>query len=634
MRDSNSGSYIVRFGIGLKQGQNAWMPGVFRHGAKGWHMFREDDYVEEDYISDVRIKMQQDEENAGTEGGTSAGQTPVLVPAQNENYKSFLVRYNEQIFDPVDLEFDGTFLVINEIYGVFYVPSSLVPEVELTSYSYNAIPKCYSFMDVESLQASGVTRLHNHPYLQLRGRGTMVAVIDSGIDYQSPAFRNGDSSKILEIWDQTIPEGPSEYVPFGRVFTKEEIDRALASENPLEIVPSRDTNGHGTMLAGTAAGRAIDEENFSGAAPEASLVVIKLKPAKEYLREFYLYPPDSEIFQEDDIMLAIAYARQCAQRYRMPLSICLGLGTNKGSHNGYSPLCQSVDQMAGSFRNSISIAGGNEGAARHHYQGRLERSMPVDTVELRVGEKTTQFSMEFWGNSPEIFNISIMSPTGESLPISSALQGNTQELTFVFVETKVLVNFISIERYSGNTLVFFRFLHPAAGIWKFQVQGRNVNGSDFHMWLPVTGTLPDDTFFLQSSPYHTVTSPGDAADGMTMTAYQYRDGSLFPLASRGFSPNGEIKPNFAAPGVEIKVPLPGGRFDSASGTSLAAAQTAGISALLFEWAVIRENEPFFTGNNVRNYLQRGARRDENLQYPNPEWGYGKIDLYHTFELLT
>lgn len=577
-------------------------------------MFRKEDYVKDDSLS-----IQQENPT---------------VPAQDENYKSFLVRYNKQFFGPIDLEFDGTFLVINEIYGVIYVPSSVVPTVELTSYSYNSIPKCYSFMDVESLQASGVTRLHNHPYLKLRGRGTMVAVIDSGIDYRNPVFRNGNSSKILEIWDQTIPEGPGEYVPFGRVYSKEEIDRALGSENPLEIVPSEDTNGHGTMLAGAAAGRAIDEENFSGAAPEASLVVIKLKPAKKYLREFYLYPEDAEIFQEDDIMLAIAYARQCAQRYEMPLSICLGLGTNKGSHNGYSPLCQSVDQMAGFFRNSISIAGGNEGAARHHYQGSLDRLMSSDMVELRVGERTKQFSMEFWGNSPEIFNISIMSPTGESLPISTALQGNTQELSFVFVETRVLVNYISIERYSGNTLVFFRFLNPASGIWKFQIQGRNANGSVFHMWLPVTGTIPDDTFFLQSSPYHTITSPGDAEDGMTMTAYQYRDGSLFPLASRGFTPDGTVKPDFAAPGVEVKVALPGGRFGSASGTSLSAAQTAGVSALLFEWAVIRENEPFFTGNNVKNYLQRGARRDENIQYPNPDWGYGKIDLYHTFELLT
>ncbi len=579
----------------------------------------------EDYEMEEWVKIQQEETKA---------RTSKVVPAQDQEYMSFLVKYNEQVFGPVEEEFDGTFLIINDIFAVIYAPKSMVGEIVLNSFSYNSIPKCYTYMDAESLQASGVLRLHNHPYLALRGSGTMVAVIDSGIDYQSPAFRNGNSSKILEIWDQTIPEGPGEKVPFGRVFTKEEIERALASENPLEVVPSADENGHGTMMAGTAAGRVIQEEGFSGAAPEASLVVIKLKPAKEYLREFYLYPEGADLFQEDDIMLAIAYARRCAQRYGMPVSICIGLGTNKGSHDGYSPLCQTIDYMAGFSRNAISIAAGNEGAARHHYQGVLERDMPEDTVELRVGERTTQFSMEFWGSAPELFSITIQSPTGESLPVSTALRGNTQDLSFVFVDTRILVNYVPIERYSGNTLVYFRFLHPAPGIWKLRVQGRDVNGSGFHIWLPVMGLIPEDTFFLQPSPYHTITSPGDAQDGMTMTAYDYRDGGLFPLASRGFTPAGIVKPNFAAPGVEIKVPLHGGGFGTASGTSLAAAQNAGVSALLFEWAVIRGNEPFFTGYSVKNYLQRGARRDDGMIYPNQDWGFGKIDLYHTFELLT
>lgn len=579
----------------------------------------------EDYEMEEWVKIQQEETKA---------RTSKVVPAQDQEYMSFLVKYNEQVFGPVEEEFDGTFLIINDIFAVIYAPKSMVGEIVLNSFSYNSIPKCYTYMDAESLQDSGVLRLHNHPYLALRGSGTMVAVIDSGIDYQSPAFRNGNSSKILEIWDQTIPEGPGEKVPFGRVFTKEEIERALASENPLEVVPSADENGHGTMMAGTAAGRVIQEEGFSGAAPEASLVVIKLKPAKEYLREFYLYPEGADLFQEDDIMLAIAYARRCAQRYGMPVSICIGLGTNKGSHDGYSPLCQTIDYMAGFSRNAISIAAGNEGAARHHYQGVLERDMPEDTVELRVGERTTQFSMEFWGSAPELFSITIQSPTGESLPVSTALRGNTQDLSFVFVDTRILVNYVPIERYSGNTLVYFRFLHPAPGIWKLRVQGRDVNGSGFHIWLPVMGLIPEDTFFLQPSPYHTITSPGDAQDGMTMTAYDYRDGGLFPLASRGFTPAGIVKPNFAAPGVEIKVPLHGGGFGTASGTSLAAAQNAGVSALLFEWAVIRGNEPFFTGYSVKNYLQRGARRDDGMIYPNQDWGFGKIDLYHTFELLT
>lgn len=556
------------------------------------------------------------------------------VPAQNENFKNFIVRYNQNVHGPVDYVSGGTFQIIDDLFAVLYVPSETQPDMEITSFSYNSIPKCYTHMDLESLNTSGVTKLHNHPYLKLRGQGTAVAIIDSGVDYENPVFKTSNGSKIQCIWDQTVPGKQSEEVPFGKLYTKNEIDEALESENPLSLVPSTDTNGHGTMLAATAAGNTVPEENFSGAAPEASLIVIKLKPAKQYLREFYLYPADAEVYQEDDMMLAIAFAMRFAEKLQMPLSICLGLGTSQGSHQGFSPLSQFIDSVAGFSQNAVSVAAGNEGAARHHYQGTLETRYPMETVELRIGEKEEGFTMEFWGESPESYELSVQSPTGEVLKISSDLRSGTQELSFVFVETKVLVNYIPIERQSGNTLVYFRFFHPAAGIWKIHIQGNGSNHSRFFLWLPVQGLISEDTFFLQSDPFYTITSPGDASGGMTATAYQSKDNSLYLQASRGFTPSEGVKPNFAVPGVEIRVPLLSGGYGTASGTSLSAAQTAGIAALLFEWAIIRQNEPFFTGNSVKNYLQRGAIREEEVSYPNPEWGYGRVDLYHTFELIT
>ena len=158
----------------------------------------------------------------------------------------------------------------------------------------------------------------------------------------------------------------------------------------------------------------------------------------------------------------------------------------------------------------------------------------------------------------------------------------------------------------------------------------------FHLWLPVRGMISDETYFLESSPEFTITSPGDAKDGMTVTAYQHQDNSLYIQAGRGYNTENVVKPDFAAPGVGILTASIGaGRlFAEATGTSLAAAQSAGIAALLFEWALIRGNEPYFTGNSVKNYLSRGAVRDGEMQYPNPAWGYGRVDLYHTFELLT
>lgn len=456
----------------------------------------------------------------------------------------------------------------------------------------------------------------------------------SGIDYRNPLFRDENGSRIAWLWDQSLVGDAAEPVPYGRVFTKEDIDRALASGEPLDVVPSTDTNGHGTALAGVAAGGMAPRENFSGAAPDATLIVVKLKQAKMYLRDFYQFPPNVEVVQENDVMMAISYAMKAAQQLKMPLSICLGIGSSQGAHQGDSPLSQYVDYSAGFSQISISVAAGNEGSAQHHFVGSLSSPNNLSIAELRIGENEPGFNLEFWGQPPGFFNISIQAPTGETLNVSNSLGAGTQELSFVFVETKVMVNYVSIERQTGNTLVYFRFLHPAAGIWKILVSSRDNQTADFHMWLPVEGLISEDTYFLESSPYNTITSPGNSIDSITVTAYQYRDNSLYLRAGRGFAPNGIITPQFAAPGVDIKVPLLNGEFGSASGTSLAAAQTAGVAALLFEWAVIRGNEPYFSGNSVKFYLQRGARREENMQYPNPEWGYGRLDLYHTFELLT
>lgn len=581
------------------------------------------------------LRKEDFESNMKTEDKIPGAQSE--NPAQSQRFGDFIVKYMQNVKDTMEL-FPGTsFQAINEIFGVLYVPLESMGELEVTGTSYNSIPKCYTYMDMEAAGASGITRLHDHPYLKLRGKGTAVAVIDSGIDYQNAVFRNAGGSRIAYLWDQSLENGTDiagTEVPYGRLFRKNDIDLALALEDPFSVVPSRDTNGHGTALSGIAAGNMVPGENFTGAAPEATLIIIKVKPAKQYLRNFYLYPPDAEVFQENDVMMAIAYAISWAKKLEMPLSICLGIGSSQGAHLGTNALSQYVDYVANFSQVSVSVAAGNEGNTRNHSTGIFSQGREQIVTELRVAEREQGFTMEFWGEPPEIYGLSIQSPTGEILEVSNSIGSRTQELSFVFVETKVYVNYILIERQTGYSLVYIRFFHPASGIWKIFTQARNRQNVQFHMWLPVEGLISQDTYFLEPSPYTTVTAPGDARNSITATAYQHRDGSIYIAAGRGYTPDGMITPHLAAPGVNVKVPLVRGGFGTRSGTSISAAQMSGIAALLFEWAIIRDNQPFFTGSSVKYYLQRGARREENMQYPNPEWGYGKVDLYHTFELLT
>ena len=555
-----------------------------------------------------------------------------VSPAQNEMYADFIVKYMGNFQEDLGDVPGFSFQKINGIYGVVYAPLTEIGTLNINTYSYSFIPKCYTHMDLGSLSASGITRLQEHPYLQLKGSGTAVAVVDSGIDYRNPVFQNEMGSRILCIWDQTL-QGDGKEVPYGRVFWKKDIDQALASGNHLEIVPSVDTDGHGTRMAAIAAGNYFPEENFSGAAPEAMLIIVKVKPAKKYLREFYLFPAEAELFQENDIMMGMDFAVRIANDRRMPLSLCLGIGSSQGAHIGKNPLSLYVDYISQYSLISVSIAAGNEGAARHHYAGRLTERENQASAELRVGNKEPGFTMEFWGEPPEIYNLSLQSPTGEILDISASLGEVTQELSFVFVETRVKVNYVSIERQTGYTLVYFQFIQPAPGIWRIFVRGRDGQNVGFHIWLPVQGLISEETYFLEPSPYNTVTAPGDSLESITVTAYQYRDNSLYVQASRGFMPDGHVVPQVAAPGVQIRVPQLNGLYGNASGTSLSAAQTAGAAALLFEWAVIRGNQPYFTGSSVKNYITRGAEREERMQYPNRDWGFGRMDLYHTFELL-
>ena len=201
----------------------------------------------------------------------------------------------------------------------------------------------------------------------------------------------------------------------------------------------------------------VQGENFTGAAPEATLIIIKVKPAKQYLRNFYLYPPEAEVFQEDDVMMAIAFAIRLAKELGVPLSICVGIGSSQGAHLGTNALSQYVDYVANFSQVSVSVAAGNEGNTRNHSTGIFSQEREKIVTELRVAEREQGFTMEFWGEPPEIYELSIQSPTGEILEVSSSIGSRTQELSFVFVETKVYVNYILIERQTGYSLVYIRF---------------------------------------------------------------------------------------------------------------------------------------------------------------------------------
>ena len=534
---------------------------------------------------------------------------------------------------------------VNSTLAVVYVPLSTVTPSTYTSYTYSAVPKLYSLLDVTSMDAAGITPAGELPVLNNQGAGVIVGFVDTGINYTDSLFRNVDgSTRIIGIWDQTNNSDNSNNIenetakPFsafsalyGTQYTAEEINLALNSDNPASIVPTRDENGHGTFLASIAAGNRDERAGFSGAAPQASIAMVKLKPAKQYLRDFYLIQDGAEAYQENDIMMGVSYLYFLARKYSMPLVVCIPLGTNMGSHMGMSRLGQYLNQVSLSNGSAVITAAGNETGARHHFRAVMDADTDEVTAELRVGEREAGFSMELWAENMGAYTVGFISPTGEvAREISVPLRGENT-VSFLLEQTQITVYTQIADVSAGSQFIFMRFETPMSGIWRILIRNSLDIRETFHLWLPVRGFISDETYFLRPDPDTTITDPGNARYPITVTAYDHTKNSIYIHASRGYSLSGRIKPDLAAPGVNILgASVSGRRLTRMSGTSVSAAHLAGAAAILLNWGVLNANYPYLNTPVLKSIFVRGAQRNPALTYPNREFGYGTLNLYEAF----
>ena len=534
---------------------------------------------------------------------------------------------------------------VNSTLAVVYVPLSTVTPSTYTSYTYSAVPKLYSLLDVTSMDAAGITPAGELPVLNNQGAGVIVGFVDTGINYTDSLFRNVDgSTRIIGIWDQTNNSDNSNNIenetakPFsafsalyGTQYTAEEINLALNSDNPASIVPTRDENGHGTFLASIAAGNRDERAGFSGAAPQASIAMVKLKPAKQYLRDFYLIQDGAEAYQENDIMMGVSYLYFLARKYSMPLVVCIPLGTNMGSHMGMSRLGQYLNQVSLSNGSAVITAAGNETGAIHHFRAVMDADTDEVTAELRVGEREAGFSMELWAENMGAYTVGFISPTGEvAREISVPLRGENT-VSFLLEQTQITVYTQIADVSSGSQFIFMRFENPMSGIWRILIRNSLDIRETFHIWLPVRGFISDETYFLRPDPDTTITDPGNARYPITVTAYDHTKNSIYIHASRGYSLSGQIKPDLAAPGVNILgASVSGRRLTRMSGTSVSAAHLAGAAAILLNWGVLNANYPYLNTPVLKSIFVRGAQRNPALTYPNREFGYGTLNLYEAF----
>ena len=544
-------------------------------------------------------------------------------------------------------------------YALLIVPESMVDIVAADmQVAYMEKPKrlffaernvfCNLTKDSDQIKNRFVNRVEENMVLSSTqfsddtGKGVIIAIIDSGIDYAHPDFCNSDgSTRILELWDQTL----------NRVYTQVEINAALQApteQQRYELVPSRDISGHGTHVAGIAAGNGrASGGRYVGVAPESSLLIVKLGVAKTNG-----FPRTTEL------MAAVDYVLRRAEQYQMPVAVNLSFGNNYGGHDGRSLLETYLNEVSSYWKNVIVAGTGNEGTSRIHTSGRfsmqnetsvflkqkgttstasevkseaipatINNTVPQD-IQLAVGAYETGFSLQIWKSYADDMRVTVIHTNG----ISSSEIRLEQGIQRIYLEgTELLVYYGTPLPYTVSQEVFLDFIPSGAyvdsGVWIIRLTpGRIVEGS-YDMWLPWQGGLSEGTGFLYPTEETTLTIPSTADKVISVAAYDSRYQTLADFSGRGYTRNRtEIKPDVAAPGVDIIAAAPGGGYDTRTGTSMAAPYVTGLAARKMQRGIVQGEDPYLYGEKIKAQFHREARPlDVRREYPNPELGWGILE---------
>lgn len=501
--------------------------------------------------------------------------------------------------------------LLNE-YALLNVPDNLIeavagaPEIE-----YVEKPKRLFFAVNQGKRASCILPLQTARY-NLTGAGTLVAFLDSGIDYAHPDFRNADgTTRILNLWDQTLD----------KEFSESDINEALkqdTQEGRYRIVPSRDLSGHGTHVAGIAAGNGRASNGFNrGVAYESSLIVVKLG-----------VPMETSFPRTTELMAGLDYIVKKALKYRRPVAVNLSFGNTYGSHSGTSLLETYINDIANYWKSSIVIGTGNEGSGRGHTSGFLQEGQET-IVELAVGAFETTLNFQLWKSYSDEFDVLLTDPSGKRVGPILREQG-PQRLTIG--DTELLIYYGEPSPYSIYQEIYVDFIpvrdYIDSGIWEITLIPRRIITGNYDFWLPSQAALNEATGFLLPTPETTMTIPSTAFKAVAVAAYDARFQQLAPFSGRGFTrQTRQVKPDLAAPGVDILSAAPGGGYSVRSGTSMATPFVTGSAALLMQWGIVDGNDPFLYGEKIKAYLIKGARPLPLIgEYPNPVIGWGTLCL--------
>ena len=513
-------------------------------------------------------------------------------------------------------------------YAVIVIREDRIDELAgLPEVDFIEKPKSLYFQADVGRQVSCIDTVQRAPY-DLSGRGILVGIVDSGIDYENPDFRNEDgSTRIVSLWDQSMPGNPPAGYAAGSEFTREDINAALEKNTSggfpglsTGAVLSRDMSGHGTAVAGIAVGNGRGSEGrmYRGAAPEAELIIVKMGT------------PRPEGFpRTTELMMGVDYVIRKALELRKPVAVNISFGNTYGSHDGTSLVERFLNDISDTWKNVICIGSGNEGTTAGHAAGRAGDEEEV-IQELAVQEREPALNVQIWKSYVDEMDISIVSPSGERVGPFREILGPQR---FMLGSTELLIYYGEPKPYSVRQEIYISFIpqqsYVDSGVWQIILTPRRIVDGAYQMWLPAQAALNVRTAFLTPDSTTTLTIPSTASLALTVAAYDARTFSYADFSGRGpaavYEGSNVQKPDLAAPGVLVNAPVPGGGYRAFSGTSFAAPFVTGSAALLMEWGIVQGNDPYLYGEKVKAYLRRGARELPGYsEWPNSLLGYGAL----------
>lgn len=531
--------------------------------------------------------------------------------------------------DSVEILLGGPEISVVPLLGRYAIVT--LPESMLDEYSrrpqieFIEKPTRLYFEDLFSKEASCITQVQRDEpgNLRLTGRGVLIGIVDSGVDYRHPAFLTADGkSRILRLWDQSIPGNPPEGYVTGTEYTNEEINEALSLsvQEGRRLVPSEDVSGHGTAVLGVAAGSDFSRGAVNrGVAYESDLLVVKMG-----------IPRQDSFPRTTELMQGVDYLVRQAIRLGRPIAINLSFGNNYGSHRGDSLLETYLDNVSGMGKNVICVGMGNNGNDALHTGGKLSPG-EIQEIELGVGAFEPTLNVQLWKNYEDEMEIYLEHPAGERVgPLFETLGAQRWQAG----NTKLLIYYGKPAPYHVTQEIYVDFLpqdekipYVDSGVWKIILAARNIKNGEYFLWLPGGKTLNPGTAFYLPRPQGTLTIPATARRVISVGAYDARQNTYADFSGRGCRALPYPKPDLAAPGVDIYAPRSGGGYASFTGTSFSTPFVTGAAALLMEWGITRRNDPYLYGEKLKAYLRRGAKVLQGSEkLPNDLIGWGRLCL--------